>query len=130
MNFDIVKTVDYWRAGARYDLATAKALFDKSRYPYALFFGHLALEKLLKALVVAHTKKHAPHTHSLPQLAAMLPFEPPEEILTPLKTFMEYYFEARYPEGQKAFYEKRTKVYARDGLRRIKEVFRWLGRKF
>ena len=34
--------------------------------------GHLAVEKLLKALVIKNTKKHAPYTHSLDKLAKNL----------------------------------------------------------
>ncbi len=52
MEFDIDRTVKYWLSGARYDIKTAVTLLMGKRYPYALFFGHLALEKVLKALVV------------------------------------------------------------------------------
>lgn len=50
--FDINKTVKYWMDGAVYDLSVSEALYEKGKYPYALFMGHLAVEKLLKALVV------------------------------------------------------------------------------
>lgn len=39
LKFDIEKTIKYWRDGARYDMDTAKALYEKTRYPYALFMG-------------------------------------------------------------------------------------------
>lgn len=67
--FDIDKTISYWFGGAKYDLGVANAMFKTKKYPYALFMGHLAIEKLLKALVVKYTKKHAPFSHSLPYLA-------------------------------------------------------------
>jgi len=69
LKFDIDKTVKYWLEGAEYDLDVANALHEKKKYPYALFIGHLALEKLLKSLVVKTTKEHAPRTHSLSLLA-------------------------------------------------------------
>jgi HEPN domain-containing protein len=50
--FDAGKTVSYWFRGAKYDFGVATALFKAKKYPYALFMGHLALEKLLKAFVV------------------------------------------------------------------------------
>jgi len=50
--FDIEKTVEYWLEGAVYDRKTGKSLLKSKRFPYALFFGHLAIEKLLKAIVV------------------------------------------------------------------------------
>ena len=54
--FDIGKTVSYWLESAKYDLGVANAMFKAMKYPYALFMGHLALEKLLKALAVKQTK--------------------------------------------------------------------------
>lgn len=98
MEFDVEKTVLYWLEGAEYDLDVADAMFRTEKYPYTLFIGHLALEKLLKALVVKNTKSHAPYTHSLPLLASKLTINIPEEIEKPLVRFMEFYFEARYPD--------------------------------
>ena len=72
IKFDVERTVQYWSEGAEYDIGVAEAMYEKGKYPYALFIGHLALEKLLKALVVKTTRKHAPYTHSLPLLANKL----------------------------------------------------------
>ena len=60
MPFDIDKTVDYWVEGAEYDFETGKNLLESKKYPYALFFAHLAIEKVLKAIVVKNTQEHAP----------------------------------------------------------------------
>jgi HEPN domain len=95
MKFDIQKTVQYWIEGAVYDIEVAEALFEKEKYPYALFMGHLALEKLLKALVVRATKNHAPHTHSLPLLAQKTGLKMPQKTVRALARFMEFHFEAR-----------------------------------
>jgi len=46
MEFDVEKTVAYWSSGAEYDLDTADKLLKDGKYPYCLFFGHLALEKI------------------------------------------------------------------------------------
>ena len=103
MEFDINKTVSYWCNGAKYDLSVANAMLKSKKYPYALFMGHLCLEKLLKALVVKYTEAHAPFSHSLPFLADRSGVEIPEEILIKLREFMEFHFEARYPDVTKAF---------------------------
>ena len=129
MKFDVEKTISYWLESAEYDLKTAESLFITERYPYSLFFGHLAIEKLLKALVVKDTKEHAPHTHSLPFLASKISLEIPEYIERKLATFMEFYFEARYPNEQKSFYIKCTKDFTKKNLEDISEVFRWLKEK-
>ena len=123
--FDIKKTVSYWLKGAEYDLGVANAMLKSKKYPYALFMGHLSLEKLLKGLVVKHTKAHAPFTHSLPYLAEKSEVNIPEKLLVKLREFMEFHFEARYPDANKAFYKKCTKTYASKRLKEIKEVFTW-----
>ena len=67
--FNREKTIRYWLESAAYDLETGKSLLESKRFPYALFFGHLALEKALKALVVKESGEHAPYSHSLVILA-------------------------------------------------------------
>jgi len=123
--FDIKKTVSYWLEGAKYDLGVANAMLKTKKYPYALFMGHLSLEKLLKASVVKQTKAHAPFSHSLPYLAEKSGVKIPEKILVKLREFMEFHFEARYPGANKAFYKKCTKAYTSKRLKEIKEVFKY-----
>lgn len=129
MEFNVQKTVSYWFEGAKYDWTTAKSLFRIKRYPYALFFGHLALEKLLKALVVKQTKGHAPYTHSLPLLASKLTLKISEDMEKKIAGFMEFYLEARYPEEQKKFYKKCTECFTRQNLNEVKRVFKCLKEK-
>lgn len=43
MKIAIEKTIDYWFEGAKYDFAVAESIFKAGKYPYALFFGHLAI---------------------------------------------------------------------------------------
>ena len=129
MNFDTEKTINYWLEGAEYDMSVAEAMFETGKYPYVLFMGHLALEKLLKALVVKQTKNHAPFTHSLPLLAEKLGFQTDQEIYTNLKRFMEFHLEERYPEERKGFYKNCTKEFTENNLHRIKETFLWLKKK-
>ena len=126
MDIDSEKTVAYWSSGAEYDLDTADSLFKAGKYPYALFFGHLAIEKMLKALIVKETGKHAPFTHSLPLLASKLKLKIPEPTNEKLAGFMEFYFEARYPEQQSEYRKKCTRVFAKTNLKEIKAVYQWL----
>lgn len=124
--FDIDKTIKYWLEGAKYDMGVARAMFKSKKYPYALFMGHLAIEKLLKSLVVNNTKKHAPYTHSLEHLAGKTRIDIPDNIHIMLREFMDFHFEARYPVEHKDFYKKCTYTYTKDKLKEIREVFKWL----
>jgi len=126
MKFDVEKTVAYWLEGAEYDMGVAEALFQTEKYPYALFMGHLVLEKTLKAIVVRNTREHAPITHSLPLLVEKPGIVVHEEVLLRLREFMEFYFQGRYPEDRQAFFRKCTQNYSEMKLNEIKETFEWL----
>jgi len=123
--FNVEKTVAYWRKGAVYDLGVANALLRARKYPYALFMGHLALEKLLKSLVVNETGRHAPYTHSLPLLADKLPFAIPDRIKAALIVLMVFHSDARYLEAERALYKKRTPGFPKRNLATIVRVFKW-----
>lgn len=126
VDFDVEKTVKYWMDTAKYDLETGNSLIQVKKFPYAFFFGHLAIEKLLKAIVVETTKEHAPFTHSLPFLAEKSRLEMPENYLLKLREFMEFHLESRYPDAHKSFYEKCTEEYTKNKMKEIEEVFAWL----
>ncbi len=129
MTFDVEKTVQYWMEGAAYDLETGKALLESKRFPYALFFGHLALEKVLKALVVKAVKEHAPYTHSLTFLASKTGIVIPESILDRLAEYTEFHLESRYPDEKRDFYHSCTGEFAKKKFAEIEEVYRWLIQK-
>ena len=124
--FDVNKTISYWIEGAKYDLGVAVAILRVKKYPYALFMGHLSLEKLLKALVVKKTKAHAPFSHSLPYLLEASGIKMPGPMKVKLSEFMEFHLEARYPDSSRAFYKKCTKEYTEAKFKEIKEVIKWI----
>lgn len=126
---DLTKTIAYWLESAAYDLETGRTLLRSKRYPYALFFGHLALEKLLKALVVKNTGEHAPFSHSLVMLAGKSGLTIPDEIVDQLAEFMEFHTEARYPDAKMEFYQKCTHEFAKAKFSEIKKVYQWLRKK-
>jgi len=54
------KQIKYWTTSAAHDWKAVRHLFETRHYPQALFFAHLYLEKLLKALIVQSTGRDAP----------------------------------------------------------------------
>ncbi|MCX6151639.1 MAG: HEPN domain-containing protein [Ignavibacteriales bacterium] len=89
IDFDINKTTAYWVEGSIEDLDVAKSLFNSQKFLYSLFFGHLALEKMLKALFVKINMEHAPITHSLPLLIEKNKLIIPEVFKIKLVEFMD-----------------------------------------
>lgn len=129
IRFDVEKTINYWLEGADYDIDVAEAMYEKGKYPYALFMGHLAIEKLLKALVVKNTGEHAPFSHSLPFLLEKTGLKVSQKVSKNLARFMEFHFEARYPDEQKKFYKKCTETFAGRRMEEVKGVYSWLKKR-
>lgn len=62
-NIDVEKVKRFWVEEAEESLLVAEHLVEKEDYSYALFFGHLALEKMIKGFCVVTRKEHAPPVH-------------------------------------------------------------------
>ena len=129
VTFDVSRTVKYWLDSAAYDLETGRSLLEAKRFPYALFFCHLALEKTLKALVVKGTQAHAPYTHSLTLLASKINIDFPDSLLDQLAEYTEFHLESRYPDERKEFYEKCTEEFAQEKFREMENLYTWLIQK-
>lgn len=125
----IEKTINYWLTSAEYDVGVVKSLFKKKKYHYSLFFGHLSLEKILKAIYVKKKSAHAPITHSLPYLVEKAELEIETERLEKLAEFMEFYIEGRYPKDMEAIFKKCNKSFTKEKLKEIREMFEWLKKK-
>ena len=46
------RKIDYWLKSAEDDWLVSQHLFKNGDYSYSLFFGHLTIEKTLKAIYV------------------------------------------------------------------------------
>jgi len=123
---DIKAIKAFWITEANEALQVADHLMEKSDYSYALFFGHLAIEKMLKALYVVKQKDHAPPIHNLLRLAKLAGVAVPNEKVDTLIEISAFNIEARYPDLKRAFRKKCDSVYAGNQLLIIKEVYQWL----
>ena len=99
------------------------------RFPYALFFGHLALEEILKALVVKFTEEHAPYTHSLPLLTKKINVAIPEPMMDQLAEYTEFHLESRYPDDKMDFYKKCKEEFSYKKFEEIENAYTWLIKK-
>ena len=59
----------YWLKSAQDDWQVSQHLFKNRDYSYSLFFGHLTIEKILKAIYVNRFNDNPPYTHRLIYLA-------------------------------------------------------------
>lgn len=125
-DFDVGKVTAYWLTEAKEALLVAEHLVEKADYSYALFFGHLAIEKALKALYATRLREHAPPIHNLLRLAKSANLELDERHAEALITITAFNIEARYPDMKRAFRQKCTPEYTGQQMTSIKELFEWL----
>jgi HEPN domain-containing protein len=116
----------YWVTEAEEALTVADHLLEKGDYSYALFFGHLAIEKILKGLYVERKQEHAPPIHNLQRLARLAGLNLDESKRDTLILISSFNIEARYPDINRSFRKRCTEEYTRVQMRSIKETFKWL----
>jgi HEPN domain-containing protein len=124
MNIETIRS--FWVEEAAEALRVANHLFEKEDYSYALFFGHLAVEKLLKAIYVTNKREQAPYIHNLNRLAELVGITTTENQSDNLIRITAYNLESRYPDEKRSFRKKCTVEFTRNELALIGEVFRWL----
>lgn len=125
-DINIRDLVKYWLETAKYDYETMISLFKSKRYSDSLFYGHLILEKILKALVVQETKNHAKPIHNLVVLVkdAKIDFSKSDmEFLTEVNKFN---IRARYPDYKLSFYKICDLNYTKSRLEKIKLIYKKL----
>ena len=124
--FDAKKVTDFWLTEAEEALHVAENLVDSKDYSYALFFGHLAIEKLLKGMYAHTLKAHAPPIHNLVGLAAQLNLKLSQTKINALARITTFNIQARYPDFKRAFRAKCTPTYTNRQMKVIQGIFKWL----
>lgn len=118
--------VKYWKTLAASNWKTANNLCETRRHVHALFFGHLYLEALLKALIVRRTGKYAPFGHRLYPLALKAGLEPTEEQHELLTRFTAYNIITRYPDERLALYKRFDRKFTQAELKEIRRMGKWI----
>lgn len=93
---NLEKVIDYWKESSDHNFATMKNLMKSKDYSWALFIGHLVIEKLLKAHYVKTQKKHAIFTHDLLRLSSKCDLELTDEFEEWMDDISTFNLNARY----------------------------------
>jgi HEPN domain-containing protein len=124
---DVEKQVAFWRQGAEEDWAVAHELIAGGRSRHALFFAHLALEKLLKACIVSKSGDLAPRLHNLVRLAELAGLPLSEAQIDLLSDMNAFNLEGRYPESSLS---PPTQAEAQAIMEQADKAFTWLTNQF
>ncbi|HOX40146.1 MAG TPA: HEPN domain-containing protein [Candidatus Brocadiia bacterium] len=113
----------FWRDGAEEDMAAASDLVGRGRFRHGLFFAHLAVEKMLKALATESTGEFPPRTHDLLRLADIAGLDMSDARRKTLARLQRFCLEGRYPDLSQ------TRISPEDAqaaLDEAKEAVSWL----
>ena len=119
---DIDKIFKHWLETSDDDFNTMLVLFRLKSYHWALFMGHIAIEKLLKSYFVKTHQNHAPFTHNLYRLAELCDLEISEEQAEWLFKITTFNLNARYDDYKKEFYTMCTVDFAKEWIEKIKKL--------
>lgn len=126
----IEKQVKYWQNSAERNWATAQDLFKTKHYDACLFFCHLTLEKILKAIVTRVIQESVPYTHDLEKLARLANLKLTIRQLQDLKTITTFNITARYDEIKLAFYKRCTFAFTQKYLKISEKLYLWFKKEF
>ncbi|MEK7720389.1 MAG: HEPN domain-containing protein [Bacteroidota bacterium] len=94
---NIGNQIEYWRNTAENDIDTASILVASGKYIEGIFFCHLCIEKIVKALIVKQTENIPPKSHDLFYLADIAKIEITETQSDFMQILMKYQLEGCYP---------------------------------
>ena len=115
--------IDYWINTAEDDWGSVELLFNGKKYLQCLFWAHLTLEKLAKALWVKnHTENTPPKIHNLIWLLEQSNIDLGEEDMNFLVNFNNFQLSARYPDYISKIYKVCNKQLTENQLNKVNEI--------
>ena len=123
---NIEKTINYWLTSSEDDFRVMMSLYQSKNYNWALFLGHITVEKLLKAYYVKKYQTHAPFIHDLYRLAELCGLELTEENANCLDKITSFNINARYEDYKREFHTLCTAAFAKEWIEKINALQQWI----
>jgi HEPN domain-containing protein len=124
--FNKAKLTSYYLESSNDDFDTMLSLFENKRYNWALFVGHLSIEKLLKALYVNTNNDFPPFIHNLLRLSEMCNLELSEEQKLFMVTVTTFNINTRYDDYKMSFQKRCTPEFTKEWVEKIKLNREWI----
>ncbi|GHV61188.1 hypothetical protein FACS1894195_1310 [Bacteroidia bacterium] len=118
--------VKHWVETSDDDFKVMLSLLETKQHSWALFLGHIVIEKLLKAYYVKVKCQHAPLTHNLLRLAQDCNLILTKEQKVSLAKITKFNINARYDDYKRYFYTMCTAEYTAEWSERIKQLRLWI----
>jgi HEPN domain-containing protein len=121
-----MKAYKEWLLQADYDISTAEAMYETSRYFYAVFMGHLSIEKCLRGLYAKILDELPPKTHNLIYLLEKISILPPDNIYQFIYNINTESVATRYPEDIEQALKDYDKEKTLNIIESSKQALEWL----
>lgn len=124
--FDKDRIINLWIGSSENDFKAMNDLYQTKNNNWALFMGHLVIEKLLKALYVKSKSEYAPMTHDLRRICekADINLDMSQQIL--LDSISRFNIKARYDDYKESFYQLCTDSFTTEWINKIKDCRLWI----
>lgn len=122
--------VNKWVDSATNNRKVADDMFSLGHFSWALFMHHLAIEKMIKAILV-YKNIEVPYVHDLWKLSNVAGIDFSSIAITQkeLDEITTFNVEARYEDYKFEFYKKATKAYAEHWIRVCDTIFQHLDKE-
>ncbi|MBI1939064.1 MAG: HEPN domain-containing protein [Ignavibacteriales bacterium] len=122
--------IQYWLTQAEDDWEVVNTLFEGKKYLQSLFFAHLVIEKICKALWIKHNDTNVPpKTHNLNLLLSQTPLTLSDEQNEFLLNLNRFQLEGRYPEHITKMKQICNYDFTNEIIAKTKEIKLWLQEK-
>ena len=125
-SIDFDRIIDYWKESADKDFKTMLDLYKTQNYSWALFMGHLVIEKLLKALYVKQKEEYPPLIHDLRRICEKAGVELDMTQQINFDSISRFNINARYDDYKQSFYALCTENFTSEWIEKIKICRLWI----
>lgn len=125
-NLNTDKLIQYWIDSSDDDFETMVSMYNSKRFSWALFIGHLMIEKLLKAYFVKVKSDYPPFIHNLLRLAEKTGIELTDDKKKQLVTITAFNINARYDDYKMSFKKQCTPEYSAEWMKTLKDLRLWI----
>ena len=126
---DRKRLIEFWIESSDKDFKTMNNLFKSKDYSWALFVGHLVIEKLLKAYYIKAIDQNHPFTHNLLNIALKANLELSDKKKEILDTITTFNLNTRYDNEKQLFYLKSNRKFTENWIKEIKLARKWIKEK-
>lgn len=124
--FNMKKSTLNWLKSMEYDIKTATNLLKSKRYIYVVFMCHLAIEKILKAILTEIMEEMPPYTHNLNRLLEMTEISLPTNFQIFINKINLQSVPTRYPIDFEKLSKEYNKKLSEEYVKQTKGLIKWL----